>query len=535
LPDDRAREVKAVILGDLPATNELIGGRTTLDDLFRRAAQRRPDAIALCDPPNRARFTDGAPRRLSYCDADRIVSAIAARLCRLGLKTDAIIAVQLPNTVEAVLTILGVLRAGMIAAPLPLLWRKADMIAALGRIGPKAIITTAQVGGFNHCELAMQVAAEMFPVRYVCGFGETPGDGAVAFDDLLLPKAQEPLPQVQRDNSPAGHVAVATFEVTSRGHIAIGRNHMELIGGGLAALLEGRLKQDSVLLGCTAIGSFAGLALTVVPWLLTGGTLSLHHSFDALAFSVQSHFERCDTIVLPGPLAQRFVQAGLLSHPQLQNVLAVWRMPERLATSPQWQHPYARLIDVAVFGETGLICARRGDDGGALRVPLGAVFAPRGAPAAVEVAQIARTEAGHLAMRGPMVPRHPFPPGIPNGTPRFEVDGGGFVDTGYPCRLDRDAGALELTGPPPGVVNVGGYRFLLSELQSLTHEADTTLAALPDALTGSRLSGNAADPGAIQAALFALGVNPLVSCAFGTRRTADPAGGHTERRGLRTG
>ena len=30
-----------------------IGGRATLDDLFRRAAERRPDAIALIDPPNR--------------------------------------------------------------------------------------------------------------------------------------------------------------------------------------------------------------------------------------------------------------------------------------------------------------------------------------------------------------------------------------------------------------------------------------------------------------------------------------------------
>ena len=56
-----------------------------------------------------------------------IVSAIAARLRRLGLQTDAVIGIQLPNTAECVLTILGVIRAGMIAAPLPLLWRRADM------------------------------------------------------------------------------------------------------------------------------------------------------------------------------------------------------------------------------------------------------------------------------------------------------------------------------------------------------------------------------------------------------------------------
>ena len=55
------------------------------------------------------------------------ISAIASRLRRLGLHTDAIVGIQLPNTVESVLTLLGVLRAGMIAAPLPLLVAAARM------------------------------------------------------------------------------------------------------------------------------------------------------------------------------------------------------------------------------------------------------------------------------------------------------------------------------------------------------------------------------------------------------------------------
>ena len=114
----------------------------TLDDLFRRAGVRRPHAVALIDPPNRENFTDGPPRRLTYAQADRVISAIAARLRRLGLQTDAVVACSLPNTVESVLALLGVMRAGMIAAPLPLLWRGQEMAAALRRIGAKAIITS---------------------------------------------------------------------------------------------------------------------------------------------------------------------------------------------------------------------------------------------------------------------------------------------------------------------------------------------------------------------------------------------------------
>ena len=145
--------------------------RVTVDDLFRRAAARRPEAIALADAPNRASFTDGPPLRLTYAEADRMVSAIAGRLRQMGLPTDAIVGIQLPNTVENILTILGVLRAGMIAAPLPLLWRQADAAAALARVGAKAFISCGHVGKFEHCQFALRIAAEVFSIRYVCGFG----------------------------------------------------------------------------------------------------------------------------------------------------------------------------------------------------------------------------------------------------------------------------------------------------------------------------------------------------------------------------
>ena len=49
-----------------------------------------------------------------------MVTAIAGRLRLMGLPTDAIVGIQLPNIVENILVMLGVLRAGMIAASLPL-------------------------------------------------------------------------------------------------------------------------------------------------------------------------------------------------------------------------------------------------------------------------------------------------------------------------------------------------------------------------------------------------------------------------------
>ena len=179
----------------------------------------------------------------------------------------------------------------------------------------------------------------------------------------------------------------------------------------------------------------------MMPWLLSGGTLLLHHGFDAGAFAAQCREDRCDTVVVPGALVPQLAEAGLLAHAELKNVLAVWRRPERLMTSPAWQHANASLTDMLVFGETALIGLRRDADGLAVPLPAFAAMAPRGSGNAVTVAETARTRTGTMALRGPMVPRHPFPPGAERlGSPHLKADAEGFVDTFYACRIDRMMG-----------------------------------------------------------------------------------------------
>ena len=167
------------------ATTTRIGGRITLDELLRRAALRRPDALAVLDPPNREAVVGGKPRSLTYKQAEHVVSAIAGRLRCMGLHTDGIVALQMANTVESLLTLLGVLRAGLIAMPLPALWRRSEMVAALSRVSPTALIVSGRMGTTDHYALAMQVAAEIFPIRYVCGYSAGAPDGLVPFDNLF--------------------------------------------------------------------------------------------------------------------------------------------------------------------------------------------------------------------------------------------------------------------------------------------------------------------------------------------------------------
>jgi hypothetical protein len=501
-----------------------VGGHATLDDLFKRAVACRPDTLALIDPPDRERILGGEPRQLTYREADRVISAVAGRLRRMGLRTDAIVAVQMASTVENVLTILGILRAGLIAMPLPILWRRADMVAALGRVGAMALIVSGRIGSADHYELAMGAAAEVFPIRHVCGYGNNPPDGLIAFDDLFTTDQLDPLPgwdEERAEPGPGAHLAVITWDMSGEGPVPVARSHAELIAAGLAVASESGLRENATLLSTMTLCSLAGIATCMVPWLLVGGTLALHHPFDADTYYRQLATIRIDTVVVPGPIAVQLAPSSrALLDAAAPDVAAVWRAPERLARALPWREPKARMTDILVFGETGLIAARRGADGRPAAIPFGSAQTTFGRARKSVAAEIRLTAMGTLAMRGPMVPQAAFPPGAERSrSPHLRVSANGYVDTGYPCRPDLPA--MIVTGRPPGMVAVGGYRFALRELERVVDCCQcgpAIVTALADALTGHRLAATASDPESMQASLHMRGVNPLLVAAFGSPR-----------------
>ena len=515
-------------LDELQAELSVHGRRPPLDALFRRAAFRAPAAYALIDAPNRNSFAEGAPRHMTYAATDRAISAVAGRLHQFGLPHGSVVALQFPNIAESVIALLGVLRAGMIAAPLPLLWRRAEMVPALTRIGAKAIIAGGRIGEDDLCQVALSVAAEAFPVRYVCSMSAKAADGAIALDALLAADKLDPLPRFAGEEV-AAEVAIVTWDTTAEnpeGHVPVARDHAQLVAAGLAVSLEARIDEFATFLALPGHSSLSGLASTIVPWLISGGTLHLHHAFDPDVLARQISVSECDTIVLPGPSAAPVNQAGLLTCRNLRNVIAVWRMPERVAVSPAWRHAQVRLTDVQVFGETGLIAARRQAGGQPAVFAVGAVKMPRDSAGGLLSIEISRGESGTLLLRGPMVPRDASRFGRESGEgPVYQTDPAGYADTGYPCRIERETRTLALTGPPAGIINVGGYRFAQRTLQDLLGSSgpDATLAALPDPFLSFRLAGRAIDRAGVRQRLAANGANALVAGAFRDRRKPQAA------------
>lgn len=458
----------------------------TLDGLFRRTLAQAPDRLALCDPPDKARVTGAAPRRLSYAEADRAIAALAAHFAEARLPQGSVVALQLPNTVEAALTVLAASRVGLVAALLPQLWRQADLATALNAVGARAIVACGTIDGVDHADLAMNAAAETFSIRHVCGFGACLPDGMVPLDDMPTPDpAVAPLPEDVR------RAALVTFDVAPDGLRAVPRSHAALIAGGLVIDLESRLPQRASIAAAVTPSSFGTLAASLVTWLLTGGTLTLHHPFAPEVLLRQIAETPCDTLIAPAALALELAAQA----PALRHVVGLWRAPEQAAAGPAWQG-VAAFTDVALFGEIGLAAARRAADG----LP---------APLLAASDDMKLTAHGTIALSGPMVPVAAYYGASP-------PDDGALaeVDTGYAAR--KAAGGLIVTAPPAGVIGIGGYRFRARELDAWSRmlPADTMLTAVPDRLTGQRLAGHAADRLRTRKALIDLGLNPLVAEAF---------------------
>lgn len=462
------------------------GSHAALDALFRENLARDPDGLALIDPPDIESISGKKSQALTYSELDARINSLAALLSEIGLPEGSTVAIQLPNNADSVVALIAVTRAGLVPALLPLLWRRAECAAALSRCHAKAIVCCGRVGEFDHGQLALELAAENFPIRAVLGFGSGLPDGIVPIDEIGPASAGAALPLHVPD------IAAITFDIGTGGPTPVARNALQIFAAGLLISGHAGMTRDARLLSTIPVSSYAGLSCVLVPWLIGGGTLRLHHPFTPEILTRQ--IEASDILVVPAAVAQR-LHASILFRGALRTVISLCRSPERFSTSAVWRHPATRLVDVAAFGEDALLSMRRPANGATAAWPLRL----RPADSENEIARLYVTPSGTLAVQGALA---------------ATSDNSPDVDTGYPCRMEGDG--IVVTAAPTGIANVGGYRFAMRDLQHAVRmsDCDGLIAALPHSITGHRLAGNAGDPRTMRHALNELGLGPLVSGAF---------------------
>lgn len=510
-----------MILGRARNRTTDVAGRTTIDGLLRRAAETRPGMRALSDAPNRSHLIGGEARHLTWAGLDRTVDALAGRLRDLGIPTDAVVATQFALSTDAVVALLALSRADMIAAPVPLGWGRRETTAHLQRLGARAILTAGRIGPVESADMMRFAAADTFSVRFVLSIGGPALDGVVALDDIFDPGHEaEPL-AVERSDNPADHVCLVTADATAEGHVAVARSHNELLAGGLPIFMTGVPDEHSVFAATLAPDCFAGIALQLVPWLMSGGTLVTHPPLaprivvDRLAPDGVTH------AILPVAAAGGLLASALPSRPALRHLCLFSRRPVNGDVGAALAPDGVAVDLVYGFGETAVLRALPGRPDA---VPLGPDSLAPAAGQAPVLAETQVTAEGELRLRGAMVPLAAFPPGAENGLPPFwSTDATGYRTTGIAAAADKGTRSVAVGSRELGVVSIGGRRFPEAALKAAYAEAGGEIAPVirPDPVLGERVAGVVGDGRAIiglAGRLVETGVTPL-AIPGGTRQT----------------
>jgi acyl-CoA synthetase (AMP-forming)/AMP-acid ligase II len=266
-------------------------GTETLDDVFRRNAQANPHRLAVADPPNRAEIDGHEPRRLTYAQLDDEVVALATTMLRLGLQKDDVVAVQLPNSVDLLVTYLACWRTGLIVSPMPVQWRAHELSDVLAFVHAKAVVTTSVIRGHEHAAMMETVLAKITPrpVLFVSDKSERYNA------DLALIGAHMAAQPVDA-NEAATICWTSGTEARPKG---VPRSHNHWLVAGIACGDAAEIKDgDNILLPFPLI-NMAAIGGMLMPWLKCAGSLVLHHPFDLKVFLQQLVMEKIAYTVAP--------------------------------------------------------------------------------------------------------------------------------------------------------------------------------------------------------------------------------------------
>ncbi len=323
------------------------------------------------------------------------------------------------------MTALAAIRAGLVVALLPQLWRQSELTTGAQPHRRARHRRYQPHRNRRSCRPRIERSGGSLPPSVMCSASAT-----------IYPKAW------RRFRSRPAHERLAAAGAArcaaARDHLvrchagrvrAIPRNHLQLISGGLAIFLESA-SAGSQAAFCDDAGVVRGFPANVMTWLLSGGSLALHHPADFQVLEKQIVDDHCDVLIAPALLALRLAESGVFARPQnaVKAVIGLWRAPDRVASSDNWQDASTTFTDIYLFGEMGLFAARRLADGSP--VPIMRDHSARHAAPRVRSPSANHRDAeATLALRGAMVPITAYRK--PSGDSLMETTPPDYVDTGY--------------------------------------------------------------------------------------------------------
>jgi acyl-CoA synthetase (AMP-forming)/AMP-acid ligase II len=329
----------------------------TLQDLLEKAVLRTPDGVALADPPNRAQMTVGEAQRLTYAELKQLSVRLAGGLVEIGLEKDDILMVQLPNVVELVVVYLAAARVGAIVSPLPVQYRKHELRQVMRLTKPKVFVTTSNFGGFDFVQMVGEIRAEFPSLERVIDIGEAVREGVLGLADLMSARRNE---EVLREYLESEDHRVSANDIltvcwtsgTEGDPKGVPRSHNHWIWIAYATLDGCELDPGCHLLNPFPLVNMAAIGGMMVPWLLTGGRLVLHHPLDVAVLLAQIQREKINyTVAPPALLSMLLMEPEILARTDLSSIKNIGSGSAPLSPwmVSRWQREYGIHV-INMFG-----------------------------------------------------------------------------------------------------------------------------------------------------------------------------------------
>lgn len=335
----------------------------TILELFDRNMTAHPTACAVSDPTNLAALTHMSAQTLSWAELASWSHDISATLYSAGIRAGDVIALLLPNSAALVATYIAIWRLGAIASPMPMSYRLHEIGRIVVAANPVAAIT---VDDFQNRQpvTEMQTLVSTSSLQQVFSFGgRSTHSGPVIPLDGPRPHrvtANEHVlqPVVDRSYSVNDCVTICWTSGTEGVPKGVPRCHGDWLAIGQAVQDGMAVGRDSVVLAPFPMVNMAGIASTVLPWLLGGGHLVLHHPLDVSLLLNQIRDHRVThASMAPAMMAMVSHECGLRSDVDLSTLAKVGVGGSPLSPNLVRDWQYELGIDVInFFGSNEGLC-----------------------------------------------------------------------------------------------------------------------------------------------------------------------------------
>ena len=446
----------------------------TIGEMFARGARRSPDKLALVQGNERLTYA----ALLARCQ-DR-----AGRFAVVGLRPGDLVLMQLPNTVEFVVSYLALTIIGVIPVMALRAHRHAEVRHFLRASGATAYLVPDVVGGFDFRVMASQMQAEFPALKHVLVAGE-PAAGQWAMGSL--PDAPPPVAQPK----PADLATMLLSGGTTSLSKLIPRTHDDYVLNARLCGAASGFSDRTVFMAILPLGHNYNLASPgMLGAFYYGGTVVLASGAKVEEVFSLVQRERVTVIAAVVPLITTWLNSDALSAYDLSSLEVVQNGGARLA--PELRRRLRQQLGCTpqeIYGTAeGLINMTRLDD------PDELLLESSGAPVCDEDeimvidnagSEVAEGESGELVTRGPYTIRGYY--NAPEKNAEAFLPGGWYRMGDVVHKRGR---YVYTEGRRKDMINRGGEKISCEEVENLilAHPKvkSAVLVGMPDPVFGEK-------------------------------------------------